>query len=145
MPSPECLQFIAEWEGFSATIYRCPAGILTIGYGHVVREGEVFPETGITKEQALALLDEDCFRMQRSIHRLINIPLTEQQLTALTSFTFNLGSGALQRSALRRVINRGEWTSVAREWRKWVWAGGRKLPGLIRRRNAEVAMFFDRK
>jgi lysozyme len=144
MPSPECLQFISRWEGFSSTVYLCPAGIPTIGYGHAVKDGEVFPDSGITKEQGIALLDLDCMKAQRSIARLIKIPITDQQLTAITSFTFNLGSGALQRSSLRRVINRGEWASVRREWLKWVWAGGRRLPGLVRRRNAEIALFFNK-
>ena len=61
---------------------------------------------------------------------------------ALGSFTFNLGTGALQRSTLRRKVNREEHDAVPAEFRRWVWAGGRRLKGLIRRREAEAALYF---
>jgi len=70
--------------------------------------------------------------------RLITVPLTQGQFDALVSFTFNLGAGALQRSTLRRKINREEHADVHAELMKWVWAGGRKLKGLVRSRVAEA-------
>ena len=70
--------------------------------------------------------------------RLIRVPLEDGQFNALCSFAFNLGGGALQRSRLRRKVNREEHDAVPREFRRWVWAGGRKLKGLIRRREAEA-------
>lgn len=60
---------------------------------------------------------------------------------ALVSFTFNLGGGALQRSTLRRKVNREEHEDVPREFLRWVWAGGRKLRGLVRRREAEALLY----
>ena len=73
--------------------------------------------------------------------RLIQVPLEDGQFDAICSFTFNLGAGALQRSTLRRKANREEHGAVPREFRRWVWAGGRKLKGLIRRREAEAELY----
>ncbi len=73
--------------------------------------------------------------------RLIRVPFEDGRFDALASFTFNLGAGALQRSTLRRKVNREEHDAVPREFRRWVWAGGRKLKGLVRRREAEAALY----
>ena len=67
------------------------------------------------------------------------MPLSDGRFDALTWFAFNLGAGALQRSTLRRKVNREEHDAVPREFRRWVWVGGRKLKGLVRRREAEAA------
>ena len=136
------LGIIKKFEGFSPTVYICPAGYPTIGYGHVVKpdERERFA-SGITTEQAEALLRQDVQTAERAVLRLINVPLTDGQFDALASFTFNLGAGALQRSTLRRKVNRGNHEAVPAEFRKWVWAGGRILPGLKRRREAEVNLY----
>lgn len=75
--------------------------------------------------------------------RLIKVPLTDGQFDALVSFTFNLGSGALQRSTLRRKVNREEHADVPREFLRWVWAGGKKLKGLIKRREAEIVRYIQ--
>ena len=75
--------------------------------------------------------------------RLISVPLTVGQFDALVSFTFNLGAGALQRSTLRRKVNLGEHESVPAELMKWVWAAGKRLPGLVRRRQAEGAAYVS--
>lgn len=73
--------------------------------------------------------------------RLINVPLTNGQFDSLVSFTFNLGTGALQRSTLRRKVNREEHEEVPAQFKRWVWAGGRKLKGLERRRSAESCLY----
>ena len=134
----EGLDLIKRFEGFSPTIYICPAGYPTIGYGHVVREDERdrFAE-GIDDQEAENLLQRDVRWAERGVMRLIEVPLTDGQFDALVSFTFNLGTGALQRSTLRRKVNREEHAQVPREFMRWVWAGGRILEGLIRRRRAE--------
>ena len=80
---------------------------------------------------------------ERAVLRLITVPLSDGQFDALVSFTFNLGSGALQRSTLRRKVNRQEYEDAALEFGKWVWAGGRRLKGLINRRKAEAALFLS--
>ena len=121
------LNLIKRFEGFSPTIYICPAGYPTIGYGHVVLtdEREEFA-AGITQAEATELLRKDVRLAERAVLRLISAPLTDGQFDALVSFTFNLGAGALQRSTLRLKVNRGEHESVPAELMKWVWAAARK-------------------
>jgi lysozyme len=134
----EGLNLIKRFEGFSSTIYICPAGYPTIGYGHVVlaHEQDQFA-TGITQTEATELMRKDVRIAERAVLRLISVPLTDGKFDALASFTFNLGAGALQRSTLRRKVNRGEHEGVPAELMKWVWAAGKKLPVLVRRRQAE--------
>lgn len=134
------LELIKRFEGFSAKPYLCPAGYLTVGYGHVVRNPDNFRH-GISQREALEILASDVEEAERCVLRFIAVPLTDGQFDALVSFTFNLGSGALQRSTLRRRINRGEHEDVPAEFMKWVWAGGRKLKGLISRRAEEALLY----
>lgn len=136
------LNLIKRFEGFSPTIYICPAGYPTVGYGHLVRPGESDRfRDGVTEVLAGELLKQDVRTAEASVVRLITIPLTDGQFDALVSFTFNLGAGALQRSALRRVVNRGAHEEVAGQLSRWIMAGGRRQPGLVRRRNAESARY----
>lgn len=138
--TPIGLALIRRFEGFSPSVYICPAGYSTIGYGHVVRAGEEFAEP-LGEAQARELLKTDALAAERAVLRLITAPLTDGQFDALVSFTYNLGAGALQRSALRRKANRGEHADAAAEFPRWAWAGGRRLPGLIRRRRAEAERY----
>jgi lysozyme len=134
------LQLIRRFEGFAATPYLCPAGYLTIGYGHVVKNREAFKQP-ITEDEATEILIADIAAAESAVLRLIGVPLTDGQFDALVSFTFNLGAGALQRSTLRRKINREDYDEAAGEFLKWVWAGSRKLKGLVKRRQAEALLF----
>lgn len=135
------LNLIKFYEGFSPTTYICPAGYKTIGYGHLVRHTESFDT--ITEQQAVELLKKDVKGAENAVLRLINIPLNDGQYNALVSFTFNLGSGALQRSTLRQRINRNENNyDCASEFDKWIYAGGRILSGLVKRRKAEKLMYL---
>ena len=133
------VDLIKRFEGFSSTIYNCPAGYDTIGYGHLVKLAERRQfEQGVTEQQAEGLLRQDVKTAEQAVLRLIHVPLTDGQFDALVSFTFNLGSGALQASTLRLVINRQEHDQAPAQLLRWVYAGGRKLKGLQRRREAEV-------
>ncbi len=137
--SKQGLDLICRFEGFSPVIYICPAGYPTIGYGHLITEankGQFLD--GVDEDKALKLLRSDVGKAERAVLRLIAVPLTQGQFDALVSFTFNLGSGALQRSTLRFKVNREEHHDVPAELMKWVWAGGRKLKGLVKRRKAEA-------
>ena len=140
--SRQGLDLICRFEGFSPIIYMCPAGYPTIGYGHLITEAnkEQFLD-GVDEDEALDLLRQDVIVAERAVLRLISVPLTQGQFDALVSFTFNLGGGALQRSTLRRKLNRGDYDAVPTELMKWVWAGGRKLKGLVARRRSEVILF----
>jgi GH24 family phage-related lysozyme (muramidase) len=140
--SKDGLDLICRFEGFSPVIYICPAGYPTIGYGHLITEAnkERFLD-GVDEEEALELLRSDVGKAERAVLRLITVPLTQGQFDALVSFTFNLGAGALQRSTLRRKVNREEHDDVPAELMKWVWAGGRKLRGLVKRRKGEILLY----
>ena len=135
----EGLDLIKRFEGFSPVVYICPAGYPTIGFGHLVRNHEEFSSIGY--EEAEALLRIDVESAERAVLRLINVPLTDGQFDALVSFTYNLGSGALQRSTLRRKVNRQAHAEVLEQLMRWVWAGGRKLKGLVRRRDTEAMRY----
>jgi len=138
----DSLNLIKRFEGFSKTIYICPAGYPTIGYGHVVKEREMEQfKNGIAETQAKDLLRQDVQEAEKAVLRLITVPLTENQFDALVSFTFNLGAGALQRSTLRWKINREEHKAAPAEFVKWVWAGGEKSTGLLLRRKAEAILY----
>lgn len=137
MISDEGLRLIRQFEGFSTVPYLCPAGYWTIGYGHLADRGHRL----ITQEEATELLRDDVKVAEAAVKKFICVPLAQHQFDALVSFTFNLGSGAFQRSTLRRVINREEHAQVPEQLMRWVFAGGKRLSGLVRRRAAEGALY----
>ena len=139
------INLIKRFEGFEPEIYIDAAGYPTIGYGHLLLPGEAeLFKNGISEAAGEALLIKDVLRTEQAVLRLIKVPLTDGQFDALVSFTFNLGSGALQRSTLRRKVNRQEHHEVPHQLMRWVWAGGRKLRGLVRRRKAEVDIYISK-
>ena len=140
----EGLDLIKRFEGLPPEVYFCPGGWPTIGYGHVVREDERerFAD-GIDEATAEALLRRDVEIAERAVLRLIRVPLEDGRFDALCSFAYNLGAGALQRSTLRRKVNREEHDAVPAEFGRWVWAGGRRLKGLVRRREAEAGLYMS--
>lgn len=138
------LNLIKQFEGFEGEVYLDAAGLPTIGYGHLLTKQELADgtfENGISKLEAEDLLRKDVRFAEKAVLRLIKVPLSDGQFDALVSFTFNLGSGSLQRSTLRRKLNRGEYDAIPNELMRWVNAGGRRLRGLVRRRQAETIMF----
>ena len=141
--TPKGIDLIKRFEGAEAHIYEDAAGYPTIGYGHLLRVGEAeFFAKGISHEDAEALLIKDVQVAERAVLRYISVPLTDGQFDALVSFTFNLGSGALQRSTLRQKVNRAEHSDASIEFLRWIYAGGRKLRGLIKRRQAEIFLYL---
>lgn len=136
------LALIRRFEGLYLTPYLCPAGVPTIGYGATYYEDGTrvtLKDAAITKERAEALL----LWMVRTVYlpavlRLCPGLREAGVLAALIDFCFNLGSGQLQASTLRRKVNAMEWDAVPAELRKWVRGGGRVLRGLVLRREAEV-------
>ena len=141
----EGLDLIKLYEGYSSSPYLCPAQHWTIGYGAIwgmdnKRVTEAHPD--INEDQADYLLRRDVKKAELAVLRHIRVPLEDGQFNSLCSFVFNLGSGALQSSTLRRKINRGDYIGAADEFPRWVYAGGRRLKGLIKRREHERAMFL---
>lgn len=132
---------VKRYEGMSRHAYRCPAGYLTIGYGHRVKPGEQFNEP-LTNEAIDHLLETDLIEVCRAVQRLIKVPVRDNQFSALVSFTFNLGSGCLQRSVLRARLNRGEYKEAGQAFMLYVRASGRVLKGLLNRRHDEMMLFM---
>tara|TARA_Y100000310_G_scaffold292345_1_gene321019 strand:- start:24 stop:497 length:474 start_codon:yes stop_codon:yes gene_type:complete len=141
------IELIKKHEGFVPSVYKDAVGLETIGYGHLLtikdkREGIYYGRT-ISKEEGTELLRRDLRIAEQSISRNIHVPLRQFEFDALVSFVFNLGGGALQRSTLRSKLNREDRLGASNEFLKWVYAGGRKLRGLIRRREEERSLFLD--
>lgn len=141
------LHLIEEFEGLARQLpdgriaaYRDAVGVPTIGYGHThgVHMGEV-----ITREQAQEFLQQDLRWAEAAVSRLVKVSLTDNQFSALVSFVFNLGAGALARSSLLRDLNAGNYDAAANQFLLWTHAGGRVLPGLVRRRRAERKLFLS--
>ena len=119
--------------------YVCPAGYWTIGYGHLC-DPQHPPITEVEAEDYLA---HDLLFALRATLWFCPVLATEAEgrLAAIVDFTFNLGTGRLQTSTLRRRINLRDWASASSELQRWVFGGGRVLPGLVIRRRAEIALF----
>lgn len=132
------LELAKRFEGFSPVPYLCPAGYWTIGYGHLC----AVDHPPITREEGEVLLQLDLHSAYAATIAACPILLCTlpTRLEAIVDFTFNLGAGRLRASTLRRKINVGDWESAKVELGKWVWGGGRKLPGLVLRREAEALL-----
>lgn len=131
---------LMEMEGCRLTAYKDAAGVPTIGYGHTkgVRMGD-----RIAQWTAREYLSEDIAAAERQVKEL-NVARTEGQLDALVSFVFNLGIGRLKASTLLEAIRQGaSKAQITREWKKWVYAGGKRLKGLEKRRAWEASRFFE--
>ncbi|MFV8605055.1 lysozyme [Ralstonia pseudosolanacearum] len=129
---------VARADPTRAHPYVCPAGYWTIGYGHLCDP----THPTITQAQAEAYLAADLVTALNATLRCCPVLATgpEAKLAAIVDFTFNLGAGRLQTSTLRRRINQRDWVAAASELRRWVYGGGKVLPGLLARREAEVAL-----
>lgn len=139
MFTTEEARIVAEFEGCVLTAYNCPAGVLTIGYGHT--GPDVYPGQTITQQEAIDLLDKDLNRFRQAVVRIVNVSLTENQFAALVSLAFNIGVGAFQKSTLVRKLNASDYEGAANEFKRWNRGGGQVLRGLVRRRAAEEALF----
>jgi lysozyme len=133
-----------RFEGCYLRPYLCPAGVPTIGYGATYYEDGTrvtLFDAPITRERAESLLLWMVrTRYLPAVLRLCPGIDSPERLAAIIDFTFNLGAGNLQASTLRRRINAGQWDDVPGELRKWIKGGGRVLAGLVKRREAEVAL-----
>jgi lysozyme len=132
------LGLIKQFEGCRLTAYLCPAGVWTIGWGRTtnVKRGDT-----CTQAQADAWLVAEYDAFERRVRALVKVPLTTNQLGALVSFAYNVGTGALASSTLLRLLNAGQYEAAAQQFARWNKAGGRVLSGLTRRRKAEAELF----
>jgi lysozyme len=156
--SPNCRTLIAHYEGFRAKAYKCPAGVWTIGYGHTgrdVKQGMVW-----TMTHALVILDVDIDTFEREVNYLLSINasaptsnrVTQDQFDALVSFAFNCGSdidqdtkaeGLGDSTLLKKHLAR-DFMGAEKAFASWIYGGGRKLPGLVKRRRSEAALYGSR-
>lgn len=138
MPQPELLTLIRHFEGLRLRSYRDPVGVLTIGYG--TTGPDVKPGAVWSKMQCEQRMQDDAAMFERGVRRLCP-SITGVRLAAIADFAYNLGLGRLKRSTLRKRILAGDHERAAVELARWVYGGGRKLRGLVRRRAAEVALY----
>ena len=157
MISDKAIEMIKHHEGVRQVPYRCPALLWTVGVGHVIDPNHIkvpleqrkqlyIPEgwdRKLTMEEINEILRRDLESFVRGVLRLCPASATNQgHLDALTSFSFNVGLGNLQKSTIRMKYNRGDFEGAAEGFLDWTKAGGKVLPGLVKRRNDERALFL---
>lgn len=153
--SQKCIEQIKKDEGVRNKPYQCPALLWTVGVGHVIdpnhakvpmadRKALPIPagwDRVLSADEIDEILRKDLNRFEAGVLRLIKVPLTQGQFDALVSFSFNVGLGNLQNSTLRMKVNRSEFEAAAEQFLVWTKAGGKVLPGLVKRRTHEKEMF----
>jgi len=155
-----------QYEGYRNKPYLCPAHIWTIGYGHVLYQEQIrlpmVRKEGYTgmirseyplraednrvwsKDETNKLFEDDVANFERGVLRLAPTVLGRQgAFDACVSFAFNAGLGNFQRSTIRMKANRQDWEGAAEAFMQWTKGGGRELPGLVKRRKAEKALFLS--
>jgi lysozyme len=135
------VNLIKEFESFEPHPYVCPAGKLTIGYGHVIKPDEQFDD--LTEQEASSLLAKDLTPREEAVHRQVHVKLSQPQFDALVSFVYNVGEGAFAMSTLLHKLNNRDYLGAAGEFRRWKYGGGKELPGLVRRRRREEELFLS--
>lgn len=138
---PDALpDLIRRFEGLRLKPYLDPAGVPTIGYGHTGPEVRM-DSPPITRALAEEWLLEDAEKACRAALRWSPILAGEDdRLAAIADFVFNLGAGRYKASTLRRRVNEGDWPAAEEQLHRWVFGGGRRLPGLVLRRQAEAGL-----
>ena len=137
------LAVVKEFEGLRLKAYKCPAAVWTVGYGHTSAAGNpiVTPDLVISNDEAEQILERDMVQYEDGVRKFVKVELTQNQFDALVDFAYNAGVGALQKSTLLKKVNAGKFDEVPAEFMKWTKGGGKELPGLVRRRRAEVKLW----
>lgn len=134
------VEALTGFEGYSPVVYKDSAGYDTIGIGHLIRLGEKF-KIPMMPAEAAELLKKDVKPALGAVNRYSYVDLFQHQADALTSFTFNLGSGTLKKSSVIRYVNEEEHEKVPDALRKYNKAGGKVVNGLVKRRDMEAKMY----
>ena len=144
--SDKCIKVIKHHEGVRAKPYKCPAGLWTVGVGHLIGDGKSLPESWnktFTQEEIDGLLKHDLNRFELGVSKMLpNVRLKQCEFDALVCFSFNLGLGTFQRSTIRQALIRGDKEEAMESLLKYCKAGGKVLRGLENRRKDEKAMFL---
>lgn len=137
--SNACYAIIKHYESLQLDAYLCPAGKLTIGYGHVLLPDEKFRK--IDEVKAYELLENDIKWAENVVNDAVCVDLTQWHFDALTSFTFNVGANAFIYSSMLKLLNLGDYKGAANQFPKWVYANNEILKGLVNRRKSEQDLF----
>ena len=144
--SESAIKLIKHHEGVRNRPYRCPAGLFTVGIGHLIGDGKSLPESWnrtFTMEEIDGILKRDLRRFELGVCKMLpNVPLRQHEFDALVSFCFNLGLGTFQRSTLRQALLRGDKKAAMESLVKYCRAGGKILRGLQIRRLDERKLFL---
>ena len=140
------IQLIKHHEGVRSKPYRCPAGLWTVGVGHLIGDGKSLPESWnktFTNDEINGLLKSDLNRFELGVCKMLpNVPLRQCEFDALVSFSFNLGLGTFQRSTIRQALLRSDKEAAMESLVKYCKAGGKILKGLQNRRLDERKLFL---
>ena len=142
--SDNCLELIRQSEGFESAPYRCPAGVVTIGYGSTRYEDGArvtMRDAPITLARADAIMRVTLKEYEHAVDRYVTVPLKQSQFDALVDFAYNAGAKNLLTSTLLKLLNSGDALAAANQFGLWVHGGGKVLPGLVKRRAHERALF----
>ena len=141
--TPEGLDLIKRFEGFRASAYRDAVGVLTIGYGHTSMAGAPIVRVSdvITEAEGAGILARDVEAVAAGVAKVLRREISPAQFSALLSFAYNVGLGNFGKSSVLKAVNAGDFEAVPRRLQLWVKAGGRVLPGLVKRRAAEAILF----
>lgn len=144
----EGIDLITKFEGLKLKPYLCSANVPTIGYGSTRYENGAkvkLTDPNITKERAYELFKNTLIQYEDAVDDFTTDLINQNQFNALVSFCYNLGVTALKNSTLLKIVNTDRQSiRIETEFSKWVNAGGKKLKGLINRRNAEIEMYFKK-
>ena len=144
--SLNCIALIKRFEGFVPSPYRCPAGVPTIGFGSTRdTDGKAISmnHQPISEAQATQLMYATLKTYEDAVNRYVQVPLTQNQFDALTDFCYNAGAQNLRTSTLLKKLNVKDYNGCAEQFLFWVYGGGKRLNGLVKRRMAERSLFLS--
>lgn len=143
-PSKQCFDLIKKYEGYSGIAYLCPAKVPTIGWGSTMYDNGELVKLGdvISKTRAEELLKYEVNHVARKLNAL-QLGLNQNQFDAIVSFVYNIGITAFRKSTILRLISQNPNNEdIAVQFGRWVYGGGKMLPGLVKRRTDEMEMYF---
>jgi len=151
--SSEGMKKLITWEGMETHLYEDVAGLKTIGVGHLLTRDELSSgkiwikgsavkyQNGLTEQQVYDLLEQDLESFEDAVHNLVKVELNQNQFDALVSFSFNVGVNAFKNSTLLKRLNKGQYHEVPEQLLRWVYSGGKKVKGLVNRRDNEITLW----
>jgi lysozyme len=143
-PSKQCFELIKKYEGYSGIAYLCPAKVPTIGWGSTMYDNGEPVKIGdvISKARAEDLLNYEVRHFADKINRL-ELGLNQNQFDSIVSLVYNIGIGAFRKSTILRLISQNPNSlDIAVQFGRWIYGGGKMLPGLVKRRADEMELYY---